>query len=91
VFDYRIIPTIISNHQNRRGNRFKGIQIRNKFNQERGGRENVMGKEIKNTVIPDQIVEIWQRLVDSISDLLSVPSVMINRLNPNELEVFRSK
>jgi len=48
-------------------------------------------KEFSNTVvIPAQIVEIWQRIVDSISALLPVPSVMINRLEPTELEVFLS-
>ncbi|OPY84390.1 MAG: hypothetical protein A4E72_02269 [Syntrophus sp. PtaU1.Bin208] len=49
-----------------------------------------MGQEIKTIQIPSQIVEIWQRIVDSISTLLSVPSVMINRLEPAELEVFCS-
>ena len=49
-----------------------------------------MKKETNNVNIPSQIVEIWQRIVDSISVLLSVPSVMINRLEPPELEVFRS-
>ena len=46
--------------------------------------------ETKNVDIPSQIVEIWQRIVDSISVLLSVPSLMINRLEPPVLEVFRS-
>jgi len=41
-------------------------------------------------VIPSHIVEIWQQVVNVISDLISVPSVMINRLEPPELEVFRS-
>ena len=41
-------------------------------------------------IIPPQIVEIWQKIVDVIADLLSVPSVMINRLEPPELEIFRS-
>ena len=45
---------------------------------------------IKNTAIPSQIVEIWQQIVDSVSVLLAVPSVMINRLEPPELAVFRS-
>ena len=49
-----------------------------------------MEREISQTVIPAQIVEIWQRIVDSISALLSVPSVMINRLEPTELKVFLS-
>lgn len=46
--------------------------------------------ETRTANIPVQIVEIWQRLVDSISVLLAVPSVMINRLEPPDLEVFRS-
>jgi transcriptional regulator with GAF, ATPase, and Fis domain len=50
----------------------------------------LMKREISNTAIPSQIVEIWQRIVDSISALLSVPTVMINRLEPPELEVFCS-
>ena len=49
-----------------------------------------MELEIRNAVIPSQIVEIWQRVVDSIAALLCVPSVMINRLEPPELEVFRT-
>lgn len=44
----------------------------------------------KEIIIPARIIEIWQRLVDSISAMLSVPSVMINRLQPGEIEVFRS-
>ena len=44
----------------------------------------------KNTIIPAQIVGIWQRIVDSMSVLLAVPSVMINRIEPPDLEVFRS-
>jgi signal transduction histidine kinase len=47
-------------------------------------------REVSQTVIPAQIVEIWQRIVDSISALLFVPSVMINRLEQKELEVFLS-
>jgi hypothetical protein len=42
------------------------------------------------TVIPDDIVGVWQRIVDLIAQMLVVPSVMINRLQPPELEVFRS-
>jgi GAF domain-containing protein len=49
-----------------------------------------MELEVRNTLIPSQIVEIWQRVVDSVAALLSVPSVMINRLEPPELEVFRT-
>lgn len=49
-----------------------------------------MELEIKNAVIPSNIIDIWQRIVDTISVLLSVPSVMINRLDPPDLEVLRS-
>jgi len=49
-----------------------------------------MEREIKKTVIPTEIVDIWQSIVDSVSTLLSIPSAMINRLEPPELEVFRS-
>lgn len=49
-----------------------------------------MEPDLRTASIPSQIVEIWQRLVDSMSALLSVPSVMINRLEPPDLEVFRS-
>ncbi len=50
----------------------------------------LMELETKDTVIPSQIVEIWQRVVDSAAALLRVPSVMINRLEPPELEIFRT-
>jgi transcriptional regulator with GAF, ATPase, and Fis domain len=40
--------------------------------------------------IPAQIINVWQDIVNSASALLSVPSVMINRLEPPDLEVFRS-
>jgi GAF domain-containing protein len=43
-----------------------------------------------NTLIPSSIVETWQQVVDSIADLLSLPSVTINRLEGPEVEVFRS-
>ena len=49
-----------------------------------------MELKTKNIVIPSKIVDIWQQVVNSISELLSIPSVMINRLEPPELEVFRS-
>jgi GAF domain-containing protein len=49
-----------------------------------------MELETKDTAIPSEIIDIWQRIVDSASVLLGVPSVMINRLEPPELEVFRS-
>ncbi len=49
-----------------------------------------MKTKISPPPVPAQIVEIWQSIVDSAAALLSVPSVMINRLEPPDLEVFRS-
>ncbi len=49
-----------------------------------------MELKIRDTVIPARIIERWQRVVDAAADLLSVPSVMINRLEPPDLEIFRS-
>lgn len=46
--------------------------------------------ETKDLAIPEEIVEIWQRIVNSVAIYLSVPGVMINRILPPELEVFRS-
>lgn len=46
--------------------------------------------EKKETAIPQKIVDIWQGIVDSASIILGVPSVMVNRLEPPDLEVFRS-
>ena len=46
--------------------------------------------EVRNTLIPSQIVDIWQRIVDSVAAALRVPSVMINRVEPPELEIFRT-
>ena len=49
-----------------------------------------MDFETKKIPVPDGIAEIWQRIVDSVAIFLSVPGVMINRLEPPELEIFRS-
>lgn len=46
--------------------------------------------EIKNTVIPNYIIERWQSFVDTVSEIVAVPSAMINRIDPPELEIFRS-
>lgn len=53
-------------------------------------KEGADGIKMKDMEIPSRIVDVWQEVVDSISVLLSVPSVMINRLEPPELEIFRS-
>ena len=49
-----------------------------------------MELEIRNTTIPTNILEHWQQVVDAISDILSVPSAMINRIDPPDLEIFCS-
>jgi len=49
-----------------------------------------MALKIDNSIIPDEVINRWQDLVDTISDLVSVPSVMINRIDPPILEVLRS-
>jgi GAF domain-containing protein len=49
-----------------------------------------VGSDSRNLAIPSGMVDIWQQVVDSVANLLSVPSVMINRVEPPELQVFRS-
>jgi len=49
-----------------------------------------MSSKFSYATIPSHIAEVWQQVVNVISDLISVPSVMINRLEPPDLEVFRS-
>ncbi|MBN1910007.1 MAG: response regulator [Pirellulales bacterium] len=46
--------------------------------------------QVRNTVIPDEVVERWQEFVNTIAEFIDVPSVMINRIDPPELEIFRS-
>jgi signal transduction histidine kinase/ActR/RegA family two-component response regulator len=54
------------------------------------GEEKTMEWRLHNTAIPDHVVDHWQKLVDIISEMVSAPSIMINRLDPPALEVFRS-
>jgi len=49
-----------------------------------------MDIKVKNIEIPSEAANTWQRMVDIIAQLLGAPSIMINRLLPPELEVFRS-
>lgn len=49
-----------------------------------------MDIKTRNTIIPTHIVNHWQRVVDAVADVLSVPSVMINRLEPPDLQIFRA-
>lgn len=49
-----------------------------------------MESELKDMQVPDDLIEIWQRIVDSVAIFLSVPGVMINRLKPPELYILLS-
>jgi len=49
-----------------------------------------MNIETRTTTIPIHIINSWQGVVNVIADLLDLPCVMINRLEPPDLEVFRS-
>ncbi|MBN1575297.1 MAG: GAF domain-containing protein [Chitinispirillaceae bacterium] len=49
-----------------------------------------MAFKVKESIIPAEVVDIWQQLVDIVAQLLGSPIVMINRLHPPELEVFRT-
>ncbi len=44
----------------------------------------------KDVDIPFCVVQIWQRIVDTISASLSVPAVLITRIEPPDLEIFRT-
>ena len=50
--------------------------------------ETHMEIQTRKAEIPSEIETTWQRMVNLISELAHVPSVMINRLHPPELEVF---
>ncbi len=44
----------------------------------------------KDVDIPFCVVQIWQRIVDAISASLAVPAVLITRIEPPDLEIFRT-
>jgi signal transduction histidine kinase/ActR/RegA family two-component response regulator len=45
---------------------------------------------VKDLDIPSCIVQVWQRIVDAISVSLSVPAVLITRIEPPDLEIIRA-
>jgi signal transduction histidine kinase/ActR/RegA family two-component response regulator len=49
-----------------------------------------MELKIKNALVPDDVIRRWQGIVDTISRVAAVPTAMINRIEPPDLEVFRS-
>jgi hypothetical protein len=46
--------------------------------------------KIKKTIINDETLDKWQNIVDIMANLLKVPSAIVTRINPPEIEVLRS-
>lgn len=46
--------------------------------------------KVKETEIPIHIMDKWQSIVDIIADILSVPSAIITRADPPEIEILQS-
>ncbi len=45
---------------------------------------------VKNIKISDQIISKWQNIVNILADLINVSVVLIMKVNPPYIEVFRS-
>ena len=45
---------------------------------------------IKETVINEEVLGKWQKVVDIIADILTVPSAIVTRVDPPQIEVLRS-
>ncbi len=41
-------------------------------------------------IIPDEVLEKWQRIVNIIAEILKVPTVIITRLEPPDLKAYRT-
>ncbi len=41
-------------------------------------------------IIPDEILQKWQEIVDILSDILNVPAALIMKVNPPYIEVFKA-
>ena len=46
--------------------------------------------KIRKTVIDDSTLQKWQKIVDIMADVLKVPSAIVTRIDPPEIEVLRS-
>lgn len=46
--------------------------------------------KIRKTVIDDGTLQKWQKVVDIMADVLKVPSAIVTRIDPPEIEVLRS-
>jgi transcriptional regulator with GAF, ATPase, and Fis domain len=47
-------------------------------------------KKNEKTLIPDLLMDKWQHIVDLLANVLAVPSAIITRVDPPEIEVLRS-
>ncbi len=45
---------------------------------------------VRDTAIPDSILDKWQNVVDIMAEILLVPSAILTRVDPPEIEVVRS-
>jgi transcriptional regulator with GAF, ATPase, and Fis domain len=45
---------------------------------------------VSDTAIPDSILDKWQNVVDIMAEILLVPSAILTRVDPPEIEVVRS-
>ena len=46
--------------------------------------------KIRSTKIPDNIIQNWQNVVNIMAEILNVPSAIITRVDPPEIEVIQS-
>ena len=44
----------------------------------------------QNTIIPKEVLGKWQNVVDIMADILTVPSAIVTRVDPPQIEVLRS-
>ena len=44
----------------------------------------------REIIIPDEILEKWQSIVNILADLLDVPAALITKIEPPIIEVFRT-
>ena len=46
--------------------------------------------QVKETEIPEDILENWQSIVDIMTNIMAVPSAIITRAHPPEIEIIKS-
>jgi transcriptional regulator with GAF, ATPase, and Fis domain len=45
---------------------------------------------IKETAIPEEVLGKWQKIFDIMADILTVPSAIVTRVDPPQIEILRS-